>query len=79
MSKRQSLPVLEKKIKETEKKLATAKQRYDRLGQQLSELNKQRNLLQAEMIVEALNKSGKTMRELMTFLNLNFHKAYPIF
>lgn len=68
MSKRQSLPVLEKKIKETEKKLATAKQRYDRLGQQLSELNKQRNLLQAEMIVEALNKSGKTMRELMTFL-----------
>lgn len=68
MSKRQSLPVLEKKIKETEKKLATAKQRYDRLGQQLNELNKQRNLLQAEMIVEALNKSGKTMRELMTFL-----------
>lgn len=68
MSKRQSLPALEKKIKETEKKLATAKQRYDRLGQQLSELNRQRNLLQAEMIVEALNKSGKTMRELMTFL-----------
>lgn len=68
MSKRQSLPVLEKKIKETEKKLATAKQRYDRFGQQLNELNKQRNLLQAEMIVEALNKSGKTMRELMTFL-----------
>lgn len=68
MSKRQSLPVLEKKIKETEKKLATAKQHYERIGKQLSELHQQRQMLQAEMIVEALNKSGKTMRELMTFL-----------
>lgn len=68
MSKRQSLPVLEKKIKETEKKLATAKLRYERIGKQLSELHQQRQMLQAEMIVEALNKSGKTMRELMTFL-----------
>lgn len=32
MSKRQSLQVLEKKIKETEKKLATAKLRYERIG-----------------------------------------------
>ena len=68
MSKRQSLPVLEKKIQETEKKLATAKLRYERIGKQLSELHQQRQMLQAEMIVEALNKSGKTMRELMTFL-----------
>ena len=70
MRKRQSLSALEKKVKEMEKKLATATQRYDRLGQQLSELHKQRNLLQAEMIVEALNKSGRTMRELMTFLKV---------
>lgn len=70
MGKRQSLPVLERKIKETEKNLATAKQRYERIGKQLGELHQQRERLQAEMIVEALNKSWKTMRELMTFLKV---------
>lgn len=70
MGKRQSLPVLERKIKETEKKLATAKQRYERIGKQLGELHQQRERLQAEMIVEAVNKSWKTMRELMTFLKV---------
>ena len=70
MGKRQSLPVLERKIKETEKKLATAKQRYERIGKQLGELHQQRERLQAEMIVEALNKSWEPMRELMTFLKV---------
>lgn len=54
----QSLPVLEKKIKETEERLATAKQRYERIGQQLNEPHRQRQMLQAEIIVEALNKTS---------------------
>ena len=68
MPRRPSVPALEKKIKETEMKLIAAKARCERIGQQLNELYKTRDSIQAEIIMEAFNKSGKTMRELMTFL-----------
>ena len=67
MPRRPSVPALEKKIKETEMKLIAAKARCERIGQQLNELYKTRDSIQAEIIMEAFNKSGKTMRELMTF------------
>ena len=68
MPRRPSVPALEKKIKETEMKLIAAKACCERIGQQLNELYKTRDSIQDEIIMEAFNKSGKTMRELMTFL-----------
>ena len=46
-----------------------AKARYEKLGEKLLVLNKEKTLRQAEVIADAMARSGKTMEEVMTFLS----------
>ena len=69
MPKRKSLASIEKQIKLTQQRLLKVKTRYEKLGVKLIEPNKEKTLRQAEVIAEAMARSGKTMEELMTFLS----------
>lgn len=68
MPKCKSLTSIESKIKTVEDKVARAKERYDRLCEELSKLQKEKDHIRAEELFEAFRNSGKSYRELMTFL-----------
>jgi len=68
MAKRKTVASIEKQIQLTQQRILVAKARYERLGEQLLALNKEKSLRQAELIVDAMN-SGKSMAEIMTFLS----------
>lgn len=61
MARRKTLVTIDKEIQETQRQLIAAKARYDRLAAQLTGLNRQRKQREAEMLAEALAKSGKTL------------------
>jgi len=69
MAKRKTVASIEKQIQLTQQRILVAKARYERLGEQLLALNKEKSLRQAELIVDAMNRSGKSMAEIMTFLS----------
>lgn len=64
MARRKTLAAIDKEIQETQRQLIAAKARYDRLAAQLTGL-KQR---EAEVLAEALAKSGKTLEDVLTYL-----------
>ena len=64
MTRRKTLAAIDKEIQETQRQLIAAKARYDRLAAQLTGL-KQR---EAEVLAEALAKSGKTLEDVLTYL-----------
>lgn len=64
MARRKTLAAIDKEIQETQRQLIAAKARYDRLAAQLTGLNKQR---EAEVLAEALAKSGKTLEDVLTY------------
>ena len=65
MARRKTLAAIDKEIQETQRQLIAAKARYDRLAAQLTGL-KQR---EAEVLAEALAKSGKTLEDVLTYLH----------
>lgn len=69
MAKRKTVASIEKQIQLIQQRILVAKARYERLGEQLLALNKEKSLRQAELIVDAMNRSGKSMAEIMTFLS----------
>lgn len=69
MPKRKTLASLEKQIALTQNQMLKAKARYEKLGEKLLVLNKEKTLRQAEVIADAMARSGKTMEEVMTFLS----------
>lgn len=69
MPKRKTLASLEKQIALTQNQMLKAKARYEKLGEKLLVLNKEKTLRQAEAIADAMARSGKTMEEVMTFLS----------
>ena len=68
MARRKTLAAIDKEIQETQRQLIAAKARYDRLADQLTGLNKQRKQREAEVLAEALAKSGKTLEDVLTYL-----------
>ena len=68
MPKRKTLASVEAKIRATQQKIAAAKTRYNRLCSELAALEHERDEIEARAILTALRQSGKTYRELMTFL-----------
>lgn len=65
---RKTLAAIDKEIQETQRQLIAAKARYDRLAAQLTGLNRQRKQREAEVLAEALAKSGKTLEDVLTYL-----------
>ena len=68
MSRLKTMRSIDAKIEAKQEKIQKAKQRYDRLCGELSELQKERDLVMANEIMAALKTSGKGYHELMTFL-----------
>lgn len=66
MPRRKSIASIDAKISDLQKKAAAAKERYERLCREL--LQHERELAMGQEILSAMKKSGKSYREIMTFL-----------
>lgn len=63
MPRRKSIASIDAKISDLQKKAAAAKERYEML-----QLQHERELAMGQEILSAMKKSGKSYREIMTFL-----------
>lgn len=68
MSRKKSTEALDTEIAKTKSDMTKLQDKYDRLADKLKELQEQRQRIEADTIVEAYLKSGKSFDELMTFL-----------
>ena len=64
MPRRKSIASIDAKISDLQKKAAAAKERYERLCR----VQHERELAMGQEILSAMKKSGKSYREIMTFL-----------
>ncbi len=70
MARMRSISSIEAEITKVESDLAKAQARYDALAAQLIELQQLKKDYEAKQIMDAFHKSGKSMQELMTFLDV---------
>ena len=70
MARMKSISSIETEITRVETELAKAQEKYDSLAAKLQELHQLKKDYEARQVMEAFRKSGKTMQELMTFLEV---------
>lgn len=70
MARMQSISSIETEISKVESDLAKAQEKVDSLSTRLFELQKTKQEIEAKKVMEAFRKSGKSMQELMTFLEV---------
>ena len=70
MARMKSISSIEAEITKAEAELAKAQEKYDSLAARLQELNQLKKDYEARQVMEAFRKSGKTLQELMTFLEV---------
>ncbi|MBR1909724.1 MAG: DUF4315 family protein [Lachnospiraceae bacterium] len=70
MARMRSISSIETEIKKVEADLAKAQEKCDALSARLLELQKMKQDIEAKKVMEAFRKSGKSMQELMTFLDV---------
>lgn len=59
---------IDSEIQKVKQNISKTKARYDELAESLQKLEKQKRAMQADKIMDAFEKSGKSYQELMTFL-----------
>ena len=70
MARMRSISSIETEIAKVENDLSKTQARYDALAARLLELQQFKKDYEAKQIMDAFHKSGKTMDELMTFLDI---------
>ena len=70
MARMRSISSIETEISKVEADLAKAQEKCDTLSVRLLELQKAKQEIEATKVMEAFRKSGKSMQELMTFLEV---------
>ena len=70
MARARSISSIENEIAKVEADLAKAQEKCDTLSARLLELQKIKQERESKQVMEAFRKSGKTMQELMTFLDV---------
>ena len=70
MARTKSISSIESEIVKLEAELAKAQEKVDAISGKLLKLQKQRQEYEARQIMEAYKKSGKSLQELMTFLEV---------
>lgn len=70
MARKRSISSIDAEIKTVEAELTKAQEKCDALLNQLMELQKLKQEYEAQQIMEAFRKSGKSLQELMTFLDV---------
>lgn len=70
MARTKSISSIESEIVKLETELVKAQEKVDAISDKLLKLQKQRQEYEARQIMEAYKKSGKSLQELMTFLEV---------
>lgn len=68
MARTKSMTSIDNDIKKIEDELSKVRNRQEELEAQLLELKKAKQELETQQIMKAFKKSGKSLRELMVFL-----------
>ena len=69
MARKKSTETIEAEINKTKSDMSRLQDRYDKLADKLKELQEQKRRIEADAIMDAYLKSGKSYDEIMTFLN----------
>lgn len=70
MARTRSISSIETEITKVSAELQKAQEKVDDLTQRLLELQEQKQSIKTKQIMYAFRKSGKSMQELMTFLDV---------
>ena len=70
MARTRSISSIETEINKVTDELQKAQEKVDNLTKRLLELQEQKQSIEAKQIMDAFRKSGKSMQELMTFLDV---------
>ena len=70
MARTRSLSSIETEISKVTAELQKAQEKVDELTQRLLELQEQKQSIEVKQIMDAFRRSGKSMQELLTFLDV---------
>ena len=70
MARTRSISSIETEITKVSAELQKAQEKVDDLTQRLLELQEQKQSIETKQIMDAFRKSGNSMQELMTFLDV---------
>ena len=70
MARTRSISSIETEITKVSAELQKAQEKVDDLTQRLLELQEQKQSIETKQTMDAFRKSGKSMQELMTFLDV---------
>ena len=70
MARMKSISTIETELRKAEADLKKAQEKVDTLSERVLELQQQKQEYETRQIIEAYKKSGKTLDELLTFLNV---------
>ena len=68
MARKKSTETIETEITKVKAAMFKLQDRYDKLADQLKDLEEQKRRAEADVIMDAYLKSGKSLDEIMTFL-----------
>ena len=68
MARKKSLESIEAEISAIMMDMSKLRDRYDKFADKLKDLQEQKRRIEADVIMDAYVKSGKSFNELMTFL-----------
>lgn len=70
MARIRSITSIEAEISKVSSELKQAQEKADALSQRLLELQQMREAYESKQVMEAFRKSGKSLQELLTFLDV---------
>ena len=70
MARTKSITTIENEIAKTQAELTKVQKRQDALAEKLLALQKEKRDCEAKQIIDAYNRSGKTLHEMMIFLGV---------
>lgn len=68
MARKKSTETIETEITKVKVAMSKLQDKYDKLADQLKDLEEQKRRAEADVIMDAYLKSGKSLDEIMTFL-----------
>lgn len=69
MARKKSTESIDAEISKVKSDMSRLQDRYDKLAEKLKDLQEQKRRIEADVIMDAYLKSGKSLDEIMTFLN----------
>ena len=70
MARTRSISSIDAEISKLEDELSKVQEKYDTLAARILELQKQKQDIEAKQVMEAFKRSGKSIQELMNFLDV---------